>query len=40
MIQEYQVRVMPQVAYNEENIKAFIAKDKGIDARTINMCAL
>ena len=27
---------MPQVAYNEENIKAFIAKDKGIDARTIN----
>ena len=36
MIQEYQVRVMPQVAYNEENIKAFIAKDKGIDARTIN----
>ena len=31
MIQEYQVRVMPQVAYNEENIKAFIAKDKGIE---------
>ena len=36
MIQEYQIRVVPQVAYNEENIKAFIAKDKGIDARTIN----
>ncbi|MBF1446017.1 MAG: FAD-binding protein, partial [Prevotella nigrescens] len=36
MIQEYQIRVVPQVAYNEENIKAFIAKDKGIDAHTIN----
>ena len=36
MIQEYQIRVMPQVAYTEENIKLYIAKDKGLDVRTIN----
>lgn len=36
MIQEYQIRVMPQVAVSEQNIKEFIAKDKGLDARTIN----
>ena len=36
MIQEYQIRVVPQVAYTEENIKLYIAKDKGLDVRTIN----
>lgn len=36
MIQEYQLRVLPQVAYNEENIKQYLAKEKGLDARTIN----
>lgn len=36
MIQEYQLRVMPQVAVNEENIKEYLAKEKGLDARTIN----
>ena len=36
MIQEYQIRVLPEQAANEQNIKSFISKDKGIDARTIN----
>ena len=36
MIQEYQIRVLPQVAYTEENIKQFLAEDKGLDVRTIN----
>ena len=36
MINEYQIRVLPQVAYTEENIKQFIAEDKGLDIRTIN----
>lgn len=35
MIQEYQIRVLPEQATNEQNIKLFISKDKGIDARTI-----
>ena len=36
MIQEYQIRVQPVVASSEQNIRQFIADDKGIDARTIN----
>ena len=36
MIQEYQIRVQPIVASSEQNIRQFIADDKGIDARTIN----
>ena len=35
MIQEYQIRVLPEQAANEQNIKLFISKDKGLDARTI-----
>ena len=35
MIQEYQIRVLPEQAANEQNIKLFISKDKGIDARTV-----
>ena len=36
MIQEYQIRVLPVVASNEQNIRQFVAEDKGIDVRTIN----
>lgn len=36
MIEEYQIRVTPQIAANEQTIKAQIAEEKGIDARTIN----
>ncbi len=36
MIEEYQVRVLPEQAANEDRIKSFLAQDKGIDMRTIN----
>ena len=36
MIQEIQVRVLPVVASSEQNIKRFVAEDRGIDVRTIN----
>ena len=32
MIQEHQIRVLPEQAANEQNIKLFISKDKGLDA--------
>ena len=35
MTEEYQIRVLPQVGYNEDNIKNYLAKEKGIDQRTI-----
>lgn len=35
MIQEYQIRILPELAANEENIKRFLAQDKGLDARTL-----
>ena len=35
MIEEYQLRVLPQVAYKEENIKQYLAKEKGLDVRTL-----
>ncbi len=36
MTQEFQIRVTPEVASCEENIKAYVAREKGLDARTIN----
>lgn len=36
MIQEFQIRVQPVVASSEQNIRLFVADEKGIDARTIN----
>lgn len=35
MIEEYQLRVLPQVAYKEESIKQYLAKEKGSDVRTL-----
>lgn len=35
MIEEYQLRVLPEVAYSEQNIIAYLAKEKGIDSRTV-----
>lgn len=35
MIQEYQIRILPEQAANEENIKRFLAQDKGLDVRTL-----
>lgn len=35
MIEKYQLRVLPQVAYKEESIKQYLAKEKGLDVRTL-----
>lgn len=35
MIQEYQLRVLPEQAYNEQSIRRYVAREKGIDERTI-----
>ena len=35
MIQEYQIRVLPEVAVNEQGIKAFLQEDKGISIADI-----
>ncbi|MBQ0074076.1 MAG: FAD-binding protein [Prevotella sp.] len=36
MIKELQLRVMPQVAYNEQNIKQYVSRELSADVRTIN----
>lgn len=36
MIQEFQIRVLPEQAINEQSLKQFIGRDKGLDIRTIN----
>ena len=36
MIQEYQFIILPEQAANEEGIKRYLAKEKGLDARTLN----
>lgn len=36
MIQEYQIRVLPQQAASEQAIMQYIAREKGFDVRTIN----
>lgn len=35
MIKEYQLRVMPQVAASEDNIRDHVARENGFDARTV-----
>lgn len=35
MIQEYQLRVLPEQAANEQHLKQYISRDKGLDIRTI-----
>ena len=36
MIKEYQIRVRPEVAAQEDRLKAYLADEDGLDARTIN----
>ena len=33
MIQEFQIRVLPEQAANEQSLKQFIGHDKGLDIR-------
>lgn len=35
MISEYQLRVLPEQAANEQALKRYISKEKGMDIRTI-----
>jgi len=35
MIQEYQIRILPEQAASEQSIKKYLAYDKGMDVRTI-----
>ena len=36
MIKEYQIRILPEQAASEEGIKRYLAKEKGLDVRTLN----
>lgn len=36
MIEEYQIRILPEQAATEEGIKRYLSKEKGIDVRTFN----
>ena len=36
MTYEYQIRILPQQAADADSIKDFIAREKGLDVRTIN----
>ena len=36
MIKELQIRVTPDVAFQRERLSQFVAREEGIDVRTIN----
>ena len=36
MIEEYQIRILPEQAASEEGIKRYLAKEKGLDVRALN----
>ena len=36
MIQEYQLRILPEIAANEQRLKEYLSKEKGINLRTLN----
>lgn len=36
MIEEYQIRILPEQAASEEGIKRYLANEKGLDVRTLN----
>lgn len=40
MIEEYQIRILPEQAASEEGIKRYLSKEKGIDVRTLNQVRL
>lgn len=35
MIHEFQLRALPEQAYNEQAVRRFVAREKGLDERTI-----
>ena len=36
MIQEYQLRVLPEIAANEQRLKEYLSEEKGLNLRNIN----
>ena len=38
MIQEYQLRVLPELAANEQQLKAYVAREKGVNIKSISDC--
>ena len=40
MIQEYQLRVLPEVAANEQRLKEYLIHEKGLNAREITAAGL
>ena len=36
MTYEYTIRVLPEVAANEQRLKAYLVREKGLDERTLN----
>ncbi len=36
MIQEYNIRVLPEVAANEQQLKAYLVREKGLDEKMLN----
>ena len=36
MIHEYNIRVLPEVAANEQRLKTYLVHEKGLDERTLN----
>lgn len=36
MIQEYQLRILPEQAASEQSLKQYISREKGLDIRTIH----
>lgn len=35
MIQEYQLRILPEIAANEQRLKEYLSKEKGLNLRDI-----
>lgn len=35
MVAEYEIRVLPDVAYSEQNLIAFLAREKGLAADSV-----
>ena len=36
MVNEYQLRILPEQAASEQSLKTYISREKGLDIRTIN----
>ena len=37
MIQEYQLRILPEIAANEQRLKSYLAQEKGLNLSLIHI---